>query len=331
MSGNDLKILNKERQLFIDKACGFAMILVVYAHFWFPETIMIKWYLISKEVIYKFHMPLFMCISGYLAFLSTNNRRIKSTADYFNFQRKKIYKFLPVYIIAASCSILLDVFYKNLPVAEINQNIYNTFFIPASGSAVFIWYLYVLVGFYLVTPFLLNLNSSSQYLLLFFGFLLTNSSFSNVFSANLFCKYFFFFFSGGMIYIKRDQFILFLATYGKWITFLTLGILIMDLFIHLIIPYQLNSIGVIMSVLYISTLEWPGLVSKIFVKMGVSSFAIFILNAPIMDIYYFFFKSILKIPIGGVFVFSGLIIILIFSVLIRFIFNKVVPAKVYSL
>lgn len=326
-------VIKKERLSFIDRTCGIAILLVVYGHIWFPETIGTNWYFISQKFIYKFHMPLFICLSGYLAFLSTSNKSIKSKSDYLNFQKKKLYKFLPVYIIAASSSILLDYFYKHQTITEINQNIYNSFFIPASGSAVFIWYLYILIGFYLITPFLLNLKSSPQYLLLFIAFLFTNfkDAASPLFSADLFCKYFFFFFSGGLIYLNTDQFMSYLRDNGRWITFSTLSILVLDLFIDLIIPYQVLSIGVIMSVLYISTLKWPNLISKIFTIMGVSSFAIYILNSAIMDLYYIFFKSILKMQIDGIFIFSSLVIAIPVSIFIRIIFNKVIPAKFYSL
>lgn len=333
MLQNNPPVLKMNRLAFIDKACGITILLVVYAHITFPETDGISWYVISKKLIYNFHMPLFMCLSGYLAFLSTSNKSIKSKTDYLNYQKKKLYKFLPVYLIAISCSILLDVFYKHLPITEIYKNILISFFVPAHGTAAFVWYLYVLFGFYLVTPFLLNLKSSSQYLLLLVGFLFTNfiGTVSPLFSAELFCKYFFFFFSGGLIYLNTDRFMFYIRDNGRWITFLTISLLVLDLFIDLIIPFQVLSIGVIMSVLYISTLKWPDLISKIFTIMGVSSFAIYILNSAIMDLYYIFFKSILKISIDSIFIFSSLIIAISVSILIRIIFNKVVPAKVYSL
>src|ERR1035437_4162764 len=160
MLANDQMVVKKERLSYIDKACGIAILLVVYGHIWFTETIATNWYFISQKFIYKFHMPLFMCLSGYLAFLSTSNKSIKSKTDYLNFQKKKLNKFLPVYLIAVSCSILLDIFYKHLAITEIKQNILIHFFVPAHGTAAFIWYLYVLFGFYLVTPFLLNFKSS---------------------------------------------------------------------------------------------------------------------------------------------------------------------------
>jgi peptidoglycan/LPS O-acetylase OafA/YrhL len=321
----------KERLLFIDKASGIAILLVVYGHIFFPETIATDWYIHSHKFIYKFHMPLFMCLSGYLVFMSTSSKSITTKSEYLTFQKKKLYKFVPVYIIASAASILLDALYKHLPVAEIGRSVFNSIFDPVHSSAVFVWYIYVLIGFYLVTPFLIRLKGPILYLLLLFGFLLTNVSFSQLFCADLFAKYFFFFLGGGLIYFNKEPFLSFLKQHGKLITVLTLGIMVVDNLIGLIIPYQLVSIGAIISVLYISNLEWPAPISKMFVAMGISSFAIYILNGPVLDFFYLIYKSILKMPIDGAFVFLSLIIALVLSITIRFIFNKVVPQKVYSL
>src|SRR4051794_39187389 len=94
MRGNSLNALEKkkvsitekERHVFIDKACGISILLVVYGHIYFPETIGIGWYINSQKFIYKFHMPLFMCISGYLVFLTTSKKNIKTKEEYLNFQ-----------------------------------------------------------------------------------------------------------------------------------------------------------------------------------------------------------------------------------------------------
>lgn len=323
-------VKEKDRDLFIDKASGIAIFLVVAAHIWFKETTEIEWYLFSKELVYKFHMPLFMCISGYLVFVSTYHRDFSTKKKYVSFQKKKIKKFLPIYLIAIFVANCLDIFVKNLPKEVVQKNIYNSFFIPASGTAVFIWYLYVLMGFYLIAPLLLKLKSTWLYLLLFWGFLLTNTSFSPIFSADLFAKYFFFFLLGGLIYLNRARFLSFIAKNGPWISIATIILLVLDGLFNLIIPYQLISVFMIFTVLFISTLNWPEILSKTFVIMGISSFAIYILNGPVMDVYYYIFKYF-RIPIDNVFIFTAIIITIIVSILLRLIFNRIVPSKIYSL
>lgn len=106
MLQKNLEAPGKERLSFIDKASGFAILLVVCGHIEFPETRHINWYRISRQFIYEFHMPLFMCLSGYVSFLSTTNKQIKSKTDFINFQKKKLNKFLsPYFLFSFNCYI----------------------------------------------------------------------------------------------------------------------------------------------------------------------------------------------------------------------------------
>lgn len=325
-------IKRKERMAFIDKACGIAILFVVYGHIRFRETDSINWYFTSKEFIYKFHMPLFMCLSGYVAFLSTATKNIKSKWQYLNFQKKKLSKFVPVYFLFALVSILADLLLHHATTDKIKTSVFYIFFSPAMGSAGFIWYLYVLFGFYLITPLLLNLKNYSLYLLFIFSFFLTDySAFTALFSTNLFCKCFFFFLGGGLIYLNGEQFTRFLEKNGIWILSITLFITIIDFLTQLAIPYQLTSIAMILSVLHISNIEWPKIISEIFITIGVSSFAIYLLNTSFIEIYYFCFKWFFHSGIGAPFIFSCLIISTVTAILFRIIFNKIVPARIYSL
>jgi hypothetical protein len=131
--------------------------------------------------------------------------------------------------------------------------------------------------------------------------------------------------------MNKHQFFAFLDKHGKWITFITLCIFALDLLINLIIPYQLLSIAIILTVFYTSTLKWPRLISKVLTVFGISSFAIFVFNGPIIDLYYVIIKSTMKMEINEGFIFSGLGLALVISILIRFVFNSIVPSKVYSL
>jgi fucose 4-O-acetylase-like acetyltransferase len=320
-----------ERFTAIDKATGIAISLVIYGHMSFLETQSLPWYAVSRDFIYKFHMPLFLCLSGFVVFLSTSKRNIKSQSDYLNFQKKKITKFLYPYIVFSIIAILVDIFYYHATVSEINNAIFSFFFSPNDGILKFVWYLYVLTGLYLIAPFLIKLESYHQYLLLALGFLLTNLSPSHLFSSDLFCKFFFFFLSGGLIYKNADKFFLFLKKNGLWILIMTLLLISIDFSFNLIIPFQFLSIAVILSVLYISTLRWPGIIEVIFKTMGVNSFAIYLLNVFIINVYFIFFKSYLQLEIGAFFVFSCLILTVLISILMRSILNKIIPAKIYTL
>lgn len=321
----------KARFDFIDRACGLAICMVVFGHILFPETLSIDWYKRSEMFIYKFHMPLFIFLSGYLAFFSASRKQITSEKSYVQFQKKKLSKFLPVYFLFSLYSILVDILYHQASTDEINHSIYSFFFTPTKGSAVFLWYLYILIGFYLVTPFLINLKRSTLCLLLAISFLLTNVSLTPVFCFDFFCKFFFFFLWGGLVYKHSNLFLTFLDKNGKWILIVTLLLSIVDVLTYSAIPFQVISMGMIPSVLYISRLDWPEIISKIFITIGVGSFAIYLLNTSLINLYYILFKRSDIIGIGAFFIFSCFIITVGLSLLIRVIFNKLVPSRVYVL
>ncbi len=65
------------RNLFIDKLKGFAIILVVWGH---CIQFCVKYDVLNTklfELIYAFHMPFFMAVSGYLYYQSVNRRNFK--------------------------------------------------------------------------------------------------------------------------------------------------------------------------------------------------------------------------------------------------------------
>lgn len=321
----------KERLHYIDKCSGIAITLVVYAHILFPETRQMDWYIKSATFIYKFHMPLFMCLSGYLAFMSVANKNIRSGRAYVEFQKKKIQKFLPVYVFFSLLALSIDVFYRHVSTKEINTSVYSFFFTPTLGSAVFVWYLYVLMGFYLITPFLINLKSSYKYLLLAFGFLLTNVSLTPVFCFDFFCKFFFFFLLGGLLYQHNESVTRFLNRNGGKIVLLAVLLIVVDFLTNSSIPFQVICLAMIPTVLYVSQRQWPRLISQAFITIGVSSFCIYLFNTTLLNLYYSFYKFLFKSNIGAGFVFSCLLMTILIAVCIRIIFNKVVPRRIYAL
>ncbi|RYE18259.1 MAG: DUF1624 domain-containing protein, partial [Sphingobacteriaceae bacterium] len=65
------------RDLLIDKFKGLAIILVVWGH---CMQFCTKYDVMNNkliEIIYTFHMPFFMAISGYLYYFSVNRKSLK--------------------------------------------------------------------------------------------------------------------------------------------------------------------------------------------------------------------------------------------------------------
>ncbi len=319
------------RLLFIDKALGIAIILVVYGHILFRETESLNWFHISEKFIYHFHMSLFMCLSGYIAFLSASSKALMCRKNFLDFQKRKFRKFFPVYVIFSIFSMLTDVFYFHKSFNELSNSIYSFFFSPVNSSAEFVWYIYVLMGFYLITPFLINIRANLQYLLFAFSFLLTNAKFDIEFSSNLFARFFFFFFMGGLIYKNMHQFLLLSKRYGKFILIITMLLSLLYIPVDTRLPYQLLSFMMILSILYLSNFKWPNLITRIITIIGKNSFAIYILNTTLIHLYYIFYKAMISNEIGSFFIFSCVLFTIILSLFFRFIFKKIIPSRIYVL
>ena len=115
-----------ERNYKIDNIRFLAMFLVVFAH-------MIELFADCEQnliyrIIYSFHMPLFIFISGYVA----------------RFDRDKILKkFIPTYLIFQTIYKIFDCLY----VQDIDK-----ITITYSNPYWFLWYLFILIGYYLLIP-----------------------------------------------------------------------------------------------------------------------------------------------------------------------------------
>jgi len=81
-------LMNRERLLDIDRATGIAIALVVLGHL-APGRIYsgAEWYYSLKSVIYTFHMPFFMYLSGVVAYYTY--KPAESVKDYKAYVYKK--------------------------------------------------------------------------------------------------------------------------------------------------------------------------------------------------------------------------------------------------
>ncbi|WP_170234207.1 acyltransferase family protein [Segetibacter aerophilus] len=320
-----------KRVPFIDKAAGIAILLVVYGHIFFPETEKIPSHHISLEIIYKFHMEFFMTLSGYLAFLSTKKLEIIRASDYYLYLRKKLKKFLPAYIFFSITATLLDILFGDLTTRQLGEAAFSFFFRPTRGSAAFLWYLYVLTGFYSITPFLIRLENAILYLLLFFGFLMTSFTPSPLFCAELFCKYFFFFLAGGLLLLKQQLFLVTLKKSRKVLFIVTSIVIFINLFDYSIIPFQITSICIICCGIYLCNTKWPSKFESLIKVIGQNTFSIYLLNTTILNAIYYISKFFIKIKLDYFFISFSFILTVSISIFIRKIFNKYIPATIYNL
>lgn len=144
-------IKRKKREEWIDFAKCFACILVVIGHLLQGlKMANIEWYPILYEYInkfiYIFHMPLFMCLSGYLYGKYT---QINSFKEYINFIKKKFLNLgIPYFIFYISHVLINMLFSSSVNSPKNLQDILNILTNPIPPF----WFLYALFCIFIIIP-----------------------------------------------------------------------------------------------------------------------------------------------------------------------------------
>ena len=160
--------LSKKRDNFVDALKGFAILLVVMGHLdarhgksLFPVLITLR------DIIYTFHMPLFMIISGYL-FAKTSDINSENF-KYGRFIYQKAKRLLLPYI-SISILILVAKFittpYYSLTTPLSRHALVNLIVNPRLSYATLLWYIYTLFLIFTITPLLLRKARFSLVLIL---------------------------------------------------------------------------------------------------------------------------------------------------------------------
>lgn len=141
----------------VDKLKGFAIFLVVLGHIVAREPPQdAEWYVSLKDVLYRFHMPLFMFISGVI--LAYTRKPIASLSDYWGYVKRKFMRLMPAYFLFA-----LIVFAGKLAFAKFMQvdnsvpslaSLFDVVLNPLSSYCAYLWYIYVLFILYALAPLL---------------------------------------------------------------------------------------------------------------------------------------------------------------------------------
>ncbi len=279
---------SKQRIHMVDAAAGITMILVVFGHNYFDDFRQDSIYAPLRIFIYQFHMSVFFFLSGFIIFYSF--KPIKSIPEYWRYISRKGRKFIPIYFLLSIFYLLADLFLKNLSPDQIPDQVYKIFLSPVQSSAKFLWYIYVLMIFYLITPVLKSLPHKMMYLVVALAFFLTLIRFPYEFSANLAGKYFLFFILGGMMAERIDLLKTIVKKYGL-ISLCVFCLLFINAFVDITdVPYQLTSVIAIISILYLSSLY---IVEKLSIlkKIGIHSYYIYLLNSLVIGTFYLMYHK----------------------------------------
>jgi fucose 4-O-acetylase-like acetyltransferase len=161
----------KKRLIDIDKVKGFAIFLVVLGHMisgGVPKNNDL--FIVLHQAIYRFHMPLFMFLSGVIFFYTY--KPISNFQEYSANFKKKANRLLPGFFIIGFI-ILLGKFISSrfISVAEVDENlisgIISLLIDPSSSAAGSLWYIYVLFKYYMIFPLLLILFRKNLYVISF--------------------------------------------------------------------------------------------------------------------------------------------------------------------
>lgn len=209
----------------IDTAKGLAIVLVVIGHVVARQPPLDnEWYNILKGVIYLFHMPFFMFLSGFV--MAYTYKPLARVGNYLDYLQGKFLRLIPAFLILAILILAGKVAASHIiHVDNMNENflqgLVDIFIYPAKSSASSLWYIYVLFIFYVFFPIITRLlDKPIALLLVSFAIYFTNPYLSDLFMINRVAEYLPFIVIGAIISKNYDVFLEQLEKYGLFILFL---------------------------------------------------------------------------------------------------------------
>lgn len=193
--------MQKTRELWVDYTKVFACILVVIGHLLQGlNKANIEWnenlYNYINNFIYVFHMPLFMCLSGYLYEKYT---KIGSWKEYFKFIKKKLINLgVPYFIFYIAFVLINMLFASSVNSPRGIDDILNILTNPMPPF----WFLYALFFIFLIIPLLEKLLKNSTYVILILAIILHIGNIfveTGIYAIDIVCEYLVYFYLGAII------------------------------------------------------------------------------------------------------------------------------------
>ena len=142
----------------LDAAKGIGIFLVSLGHIITGQAPLgNQWAITMRELVYTFHMPFFMFLSGFLMYYSY--KKISSVKDYSKYSLKKFLRLFPAFLLFSLLIFFGKYFSEKFmhvdnPVANLTSY-FQVFITPQISFSGYLWYIYVLFVFYLLFPILL--------------------------------------------------------------------------------------------------------------------------------------------------------------------------------
>lgn len=198
------------RLLDIDAARGLAIVLVVMGHVatagkWPADN---DWYLVLMVLIYRFHMPLFMVLTGITFALSLP--RFNSWTEVRSFSVRRAKRLFVPYlviglIILIGKSVASHFMYVDNPPTTLVENAITLLLVPAEGVARFLWFVYVLSIYLILVPAFFYAFGRRPVLLFAVGIVLQLGNWPEIFMLSSVVFYLPFFAGGMILWIYRSS------------------------------------------------------------------------------------------------------------------------------
>lgn len=199
---------NKGRLLDIDRAKGFGIAMVVWGHLFkansYGEP---EWLQTSRVVIYEFHMPFFMYLSGFVFFFTASHLRFFHNPGRFVSTR---FDRLMVPFLLFGLIVVLGKFAASSmgdiddPVDGIGSGLWKVVTNAADNPSISIWYLLVLFVYSVTTPLLWRFGGARISVILALGLIAWLLPLPDAFYLKRIGIYFLFFGVGGLIALYRE-------------------------------------------------------------------------------------------------------------------------------
>jgi fucose 4-O-acetylase-like acetyltransferase len=207
LSNERVPVTQPARFLDIDHAKGFAIALVVWGHV-AGSTIPLAptWFEISVGVLYSFHMPFFMYLSGYVFFaIGAHERFLRDPTRYtvrrFNRLMVPFIGFATVVIIGKYFAVHFGPIDDK--VQSLSSGFYDVITNSPNNPCVAVWYLLCLFIYSILSPILWRTGRNSMAMIVLIGCAGWLFKLPQTFYADRISQYFVFFAVGGLVALHR--------------------------------------------------------------------------------------------------------------------------------
>jgi len=276
----------------------------------------LNWYVEFRDVIYLFHMCFFIFLSGFLIGYTSLPKYTKP--QYFKLIKKKIIKFVPPYLLFSFLFLVLENTFGVGKWSNYLSDIFKMGFYPSQSPAGFLWYLYVILFFYIITPIINYVSKKKYEWVILVSLMVYFIDLPRIFALEQIGEYFLFFAIG--LYFSQNYTKIFSLISKMGYLFIPLFALFIFFRHHIVYP------KLILGLTSIPTLMFLALKLKnnsLFQYLGKYSFQIYLMNSIIIGtIATILFKFFNFTP--NIF---GLILLLTLGLLLPIVLYKFIIKK----